>query len=176
MTRSELIRLLPAPSKPVDPPTAATWARVEADLGTALPDDYKWFVETYGTGQIGEVLWIYNPSARQSMWRLQDQDAEMRTILGELLEDGAEADKFGEKSADDFVCFGSDEDCDSFLWQRSDLHLSAPPVLVVSRLATKLDTCAAGFLDFLQAALEGRLDALGVDLTDDRQFRSLGRK
>jgi hypothetical protein len=37
------------------------WAAVEAALGTALPGDYKRFVEAYGAGSIDDHLTVYAP-------------------------------------------------------------------------------------------------------------------
>jgi hypothetical protein len=59
--------LLIPPKLPFEVPTQAEWAIAEAQLGTQLPDDYKNFISTYGTGTIcstgtiQEYFMIFNP-------------------------------------------------------------------------------------------------------------------
>ena len=79
---AELVKLLPPPNAPEE--TGGDWQRVEADLGTALPDDYKEFISIYGTGAISCELWILNPFAgcadfnlfRKLEWLRQNYSAE----------------------------------------------------------------------------------------------------
>jgi hypothetical protein len=57
-----LIELLPPPEIPVE--ASGNWANVERQLGTTLPSDYKWFIETYGTGGIcTDYINVLNPFA-----------------------------------------------------------------------------------------------------------------
>jgi hypothetical protein len=47
---------------------------VESELGTRLPDDYKEFITTYGSGTIGELrVWVFDPFAADPMHRLNAQ-------------------------------------------------------------------------------------------------------
>lgn len=60
MALSELLAVLAPPSHPRE--TGGTpWPEVERRLSTALPTDYKRFIETYGTGRIADFLVILNP-------------------------------------------------------------------------------------------------------------------
>ena len=66
---AELVKLLPPPKAPEE--TGGDWQRIEAELGTALPDDYKEFISIYGTGGIVtqpelDILWILNPFSANS--------------------------------------------------------------------------------------------------------------
>ena len=58
-TLSELIAILPPPAAPEE--NHGDWNAVEKELGVQLPDDYKVFIETYGTGVISCELSILNP-------------------------------------------------------------------------------------------------------------------
>lgn len=50
------------PAKPVENDIApAEWAALERALGVGLPDGYKGFIETYGTGTISNYIRILNP-------------------------------------------------------------------------------------------------------------------
>ena len=55
----DLRSVLPPPARPTF--ADGDWAAVEAELGLALPPDYKAFAQTYGAGQIGRGLIIQTP-------------------------------------------------------------------------------------------------------------------
>lgn len=54
---AELMELLPPPAEPRN--NVGDWAEVEADLGTALPSDYKEFTERYGTVKICDYFVVH---------------------------------------------------------------------------------------------------------------------
>jgi len=57
MTHPDVERLaavLPPPSQPLYVPTAADWTEAENKLGASFPEDYKAFVNLYGSGWICE--------------------------------------------------------------------------------------------------------------------------
>jgi hypothetical protein len=57
-----LVRLLPPPTQPEHVP-AREISRLEAEIGRSLPSDYRWFLETYGSGSIGGDLAVFTPSS-----------------------------------------------------------------------------------------------------------------
>jgi hypothetical protein len=58
-----LTQLLPPPADPVEPGRPDGWAAVERSLGTALPGDFKAFTQQYGSGTVGDFLYLFNPFA-----------------------------------------------------------------------------------------------------------------
>jgi hypothetical protein len=56
----ELSRLLPPPARAPGPPV--DWAAVAAEVGVALPGDYRAFIEAYGTGCVDGFLWVLHPT------------------------------------------------------------------------------------------------------------------
>lgn len=62
MDFSEITKRLPQPSMPKEA-EELDWDTVERDLSVELPTSYKQFISTYGTGSIGEFLWVFNPSS-----------------------------------------------------------------------------------------------------------------
>jgi hypothetical protein len=56
---SRLLRLMSPPATPID--SSGNWSAVEKQLTTRLPDDYKRFIEHYGTGRVAGLLWPLNP-------------------------------------------------------------------------------------------------------------------
>ena len=51
------------PEVPAEAGRPEDWPRVERELGTALPDDYKAFVNLFGTGAFRGFLRVFNPFA-----------------------------------------------------------------------------------------------------------------
>lgn len=61
MSIDRLVAVLPPPDEPLE--TQGDWARVESEIGTPLPQDFKDFIARYGTGVINGFLWPKNPFA-----------------------------------------------------------------------------------------------------------------
>jgi len=61
MALTSLRKVLPPPATPTETTGAGSWPPVEASLGIHLPGDYKEFIDVYGTGVIGDFLWVFNP-------------------------------------------------------------------------------------------------------------------
>lgn len=69
---------------PNSPRRSRNWAVVEQQLGTALPQDYKELVETYGGGVFDETIWILDPECPHAGANLLDQAKECAEILAKL--------------------------------------------------------------------------------------------
>ncbi|MCB1633866.1 MAG: SMI1/KNR4 family protein [Xanthomonadales bacterium] len=67
--------------KPVERPTQSAWDNFARILGTELPDDYKEFVSTLGTGVIDDFLWIFNPASTNPHLNLFTQRDECLSAL-----------------------------------------------------------------------------------------------
>lgn len=40
------------------------WKKVENEIGICFPEDYKMFIDSYGSGEINEFLWILSPFSK----------------------------------------------------------------------------------------------------------------
>jgi hypothetical protein len=56
-----LKKVLLPPSIPQKIGNKDEWKKFENKLGVALPEDYKLFIETYGTGGIDNFIWLLTP-------------------------------------------------------------------------------------------------------------------
>lgn len=63
MEFSEITARLPLPSFPKEN-SELDWGEIEQNIGVELPLGYKEFVATYGTGSIGNFLWVFNPISK----------------------------------------------------------------------------------------------------------------
>ncbi len=65
--------LAPPPAMPASPGSPDKWGGVERALGTVLPTDYKWLIDTYGVGDFGDLLVVLNPFAAPASMNLLRQ-------------------------------------------------------------------------------------------------------
>lgn len=82
MTLGKLQDILAIPENPRD--NRGDWSKVEADLGVALPNDYKEFIERYGSIYIADFLMLLNPfsaSEQNNLLRKQAACSEMYQAL-----------------------------------------------------------------------------------------------
>jgi hypothetical protein len=86
MAIGQVLEVLSPPASPIN--ASPDWAKAEAELGTALPPDYRAFIETYGSGRIAELLWVFNPADRRETINLLVQSPAQREVLRELAEMG----------------------------------------------------------------------------------------
>jgi hypothetical protein len=79
-----LMSVLSPPTKPQGPGRPEGWSEVERRLGTALPSDYKAFVEHYGSGSICDFVVVLNPFASNRNIDLIERGKRQRSALEEL--------------------------------------------------------------------------------------------
>ncbi|MFK4066445.1 SMI1/KNR4 family protein [Streptomyces sp. NPDC029674] len=75
-----LARLCPPPGSG----RTVEWAAVEAELGTALPADYKRLVRMYGGGVFAGELWLLEPDCPDPAYDLVTQTAECSETLADF--------------------------------------------------------------------------------------------
>ncbi len=85
MTVDDIRQIMPPPSSPVEA-SGTSWRTIEAGLGTALPEDYKSFIEVYGSGRIAGFVWILNPFSKRENINLLNQIPRQLSALRELAE------------------------------------------------------------------------------------------
>ena len=59
-----LIKVIQPPKNPNEVGNLQGWIDVEEKLGIKLPNDYKEFIIAYGSGYIGDFLWVLNPFSK----------------------------------------------------------------------------------------------------------------
>lgn len=68
-TIAALCEIMPPPADRSE--STGSWDEVEARLGTRLPQDYKEFIATYGSGNIGSMpVTVNSPFASEPSWNL----------------------------------------------------------------------------------------------------------
>lgn len=80
----DIVKIMPPAKNPLDVPGRGEWVAIESKLGTGLPDDYKEFIQAYGTGRIGNFLYVFTPFSNNENLNLLDQLRLQSDVLGEL--------------------------------------------------------------------------------------------
>jgi hypothetical protein len=73
MSIADLKKLVPPPAKPFEVGTLAQWRKLEEQLGTRLPRDYREFVFVYGSGLFAGFYRVYTPFAASEYTALISQ-------------------------------------------------------------------------------------------------------
>jgi hypothetical protein len=84
MSIDQLIEVMPAPSSPFETPPAGGWSQVEGRLGVSFPQDYRDFIDRYGSGKVADFLWIFNPFSANENLNLERQIQRQAAVLDEL--------------------------------------------------------------------------------------------
>jgi len=74
-----LTEIVLPPKEPYEATGSQNWLEVESALKTSLPRDYKDYINSFGSGQLGELLWVFNPFASDPRLNLLVQ---VEQILG----------------------------------------------------------------------------------------------
>ena len=85
MSVASLSQIMPPPPVPID--AVGDWGDVERAIGTNLPNDFKNFIELYGSGTIGRFITVYNPFSFRTEINLIDQSRRQLSALQELREE-----------------------------------------------------------------------------------------
>ncbi|WP_435017622.1 SMI1/KNR4 family protein [Tundrisphaera sp. TA3] len=63
ITVGDLIRIAPPPELLIGRVGWERWNRIESDLGTILPRDYKLIMTSYGVGYFNDLFWLSDPGS-----------------------------------------------------------------------------------------------------------------
>ncbi len=73
MSIENLSRILIPPLSPIEAGRQEEWDSIEERLGIKFPTDYHDFITTFGTGYVGDFIWIFNPFAQKPTMNLLKQ-------------------------------------------------------------------------------------------------------
>jgi hypothetical protein len=118
MSIEQLIKILTPPGTPVFVPTEADWLAVEAEVGTALPIDYKHFISTFGPVYIDQFLYIYDPFVKNQYLNFIKASKVQSDVLRELRDDWQEEIPYPifSESGGLLAC-GRDDNGNSVFWR-----------------------------------------------------------
>jgi hypothetical protein len=84
MSIESLLNVMPPPTAPIESGNKKEWSSIEASIGTTLPEDFKEYINLYGTGKILRFLWPFNPFSKNDNLNLGMQLTLQLDALREL--------------------------------------------------------------------------------------------
>lgn len=156
MAIDELIAVMTTPDVPFEAPSTDGWASVEARLGTSLPEDYKKFINLYGSGKIANFLWIFNPFSSNENLNLERQVELQSAVLGELEEYGEKNPYKSFPAPGGVLPFGITDNGDVVFW-RTEGETSRWSVAVNESRAPEWEIFDLSMSQFLAALLAKKI-------------------
>ena len=120
MAIQDITQVLTPPAHPFEQPVSREWMAVENRLGTSLPDDYKAFIEVFGSGTIDSFLWVLNPFSSNPNLNLEHQIKIQADVLEELASYGEAIPFKSFPEKDGILPFAMSDNGDVLYWQTSD--------------------------------------------------------
>jgi hypothetical protein len=94
MSFKEFCNIVLPPNYPFESGRDEDWSKIEARLGTTLPDDFKKFISQFGTGRLGNFIYVLSPFASNEFVNLFNQTHERLDANREIRKDFPEAVPF----------------------------------------------------------------------------------
>jgi hypothetical protein len=152
MSIVQLLTLLPPPAHPRDTGSSQQWLAVEAQLHSALPADYKAYIDTYGTGVIGYLVRPHSPFATAPLFDLFAQIEAIshtrRSYAATFGTDWCPYPLYPEPEG--LLPWGNTLDGDTLFWQRRGSADSWPTIIAEVKSKT-FETFTGSMTEFLYA-------------------------
>ncbi len=110
-----LLSEAPPPSLPVDAGEEKRWNDFQRTIGTALPADYKWLINTYGSGVFRGILVLWNPFSKDKEINLLKQVTPVLKSFGQRFRGEFPLPCFPEPGG--LLPFGGDQDRVYLFWK-----------------------------------------------------------
>lgn len=153
MSIEALLKVVPPPLAPFEA-FAGPWEPIEAEIGTALPPDYKDFVRIYGAGYFMEFLGVNVPRTRNLNTRFESQ---VGIICETFADDGGVGWPYAMwPDRKGLIPFGGTDNGDELFW----LPQGAPDdwrVVVWDRGSLQFEVLDCGLTDFLAGLATGKV-------------------
>lgn len=172
MSLAQLLTLLPPPVRPRDTASSQQWAVVEAQLQSALPADYKAYIDTYGTGIIGYLVRPHNPFATAALFDLFAQIEAIthtrRSYAATFGADWCPYPLYPEPGG--LLPWGNTLDGDTLFW-----HTRGPadswPTIIAEVKSKAIEPFAGSMSEFLYAIIKGSFHSdILASIQHDRLF------
>jgi hypothetical protein len=177
MSLARLTELVPPPAHPTEVGTREEWEQKERELGTKLPEDYRQFVFTYGTGLFGNLYVVLNPFAASEHIALVPRSRAICEIYREIKErEGAEAVPypiFPERGG--LLPCAVDQNGNFYFWLTKGRPGAWRVVQDKSR-GVGMTAHDCSLTGFLVGVLDGKIKALASGYPNQRSFRFVSHK
>ncbi|EBV1891964.1 hypothetical protein DN122_24915 [Salmonella enterica subsp. enterica serovar Coquilhatville] len=148
-------KIMPVPENPYEIRVNDDWAAVESELRIVLPDDYKMFIDEYGSGSINGFLWVFSPFVDNPYIHLIETGRARISALTELKQKGEKFPYELFPSEEGCLPFGATDNGDTLFWK---LEKMGSWKIVINEARSPLcDEFNLGWSEFMYELLLGRL-------------------
>lgn len=147
----KLKQLLPVPDMPRD--NQGDWSKVESNFGIALPDDYKEFIENYGSFHISNFLWLLNPFAESENLNLLQRQEPSRDAYNSLKNEKIPYDFFPKEGG--LILVGLTDNGDMVFWKT---HPGRWKIVVNEARGQEWFSFDGGISEFIAGLLSGAVN------------------
>ncbi|MCG8419786.1 MAG: SMI1/KNR4 family protein [Proteobacteria bacterium] len=163
------------PDKALETPNPGGWEKVEQELSLVLPEDYKWFIEQYGTGCVSMYVWILNPFSKNEnlnlIYQIGSQSALFREMKDELGEEGCPYRVYPDEGG--LVPFAISDNGDTLFWLADSQDPQDWPVVVNQTRSSIYEVHEQNMTSFLLKLVTGEIKSeifLSEYIEPDRLF------
>lgn len=156
MSIDRLEIVISPPDNPAEVPTNEVWREVEHDLAK-LPNDYKDFINRYGTGCIDSFIWVFNPASSNNNLNLGVQVRLYAETLKNLNESGMEPRIVVFPTPHGVLPFGVTDNGDVLFWETNREPDSWAVAVLESRSWLPLLKFEMNMTSFLAGVSEGSI-------------------
>lgn len=159
MSIEQLKGLVPAPPDPKYTGDEDKWKQAESKLKIALPKDYKAFVDTYGSGELANFIYVFTPFTKSEHMNLVQRVASDGDVFRELKEnEGDEEVPFQiYPESPGLLSWGSDGN-GNFLFWLTEGEPDRWPVIVAAGRDSEFERFDIPMTEFLFKALTRNLN------------------
>lgn len=157
------------PIIPLEAPDRCQWASIETSLNLRLPEDYREFVATYGTGAVDSFLWVLNPFSKNENLNLVSQVDDRLDAQRRFFEESGKISPYPlYPSMNGLLPWGVTDNGDVLYWQCKGSP-SAWPTIVCDGRSSRWQETQLSFSQFLIAVVTKTLtvEAFPVDFPSD---------
>ncbi|MCL2915246.1 SMI1/KNR4 family protein [Shewanella corallii] len=156
---SPLSQIIPPPTKPTGLDKPGLWQHTELKLTTALPSDFRQLIQTYGSGTLGDFLWIWNPFTPEFIEE-QQRFLQAETSLRQALPAQAAYSLFPHSPG--FLPCASDDNGNYYGWL-TEGQPDTWPTMTCEVRGSGFQLHRLSFSDYLVALFKGDIPALASD-------------
>jgi hypothetical protein len=168
MTIESLYKVMTPPTLPVEAGSVEAWPAIEKIIGVTLPNDYKQYINAFGTGYIGRFLWPFTPFSENEYLNLRDQINYSLDVLRELEENWGEECPYPlYPDPEGLLPWGRTDNGDVLFWLTVG-HPDDWPTVINEARGPLYEEYQASMTDFLAKLISGEItsDIMPYDFLD----------
>jgi hypothetical protein len=136
------------------------WHAWENEMNLKVPNEYKKFINEYGTGRLGELIWILNPFAKVPRFNLEsflETKADAFAYMESELERKSEYSVYNQGSG--IVPFAFTDNGDGIYWNVHKEDRGNWPIIVMDGRSPVNESYDFDFVNFLYKVLNRQLNS-----------------